>query len=81
MRSGFYEDARYCSTCETYVRYLLAVDVAYCATCGAVVSLYAERDLRRVLDTGSRGRGAERRAEDDRARAREPRRIGHIDRA
>jgi hypothetical protein len=64
MHSDFYDDVRYCSVCESYVQYLLALDTAYCVGCGGKVSLYARKDLTKLLGSDSTHKGR-RAAKDD----------------
>jgi hypothetical protein len=49
VRSSFYEDVRHCPACRIYVRYLLALDIAYCVECGRRVELFSSADMARLL--------------------------------
>lgn len=42
---NYYEDRRFCSTCRSYVRFLLSPNAAYCTDCGGSVRLFSPGDL------------------------------------
>lgn len=44
MDHGFYDDRKFCSTCETYVAYLKSVSKSFCTQCGEEVQLFSEQD-------------------------------------
>lgn len=41
---SFYDDRKYCPSCEAYVPYLISMDHSYCVACGGVVRLFSDRD-------------------------------------
>ena len=49
MRSSYYEDVRHCPACRSYVRYLLALDIAYCVECGRRCELFSTADMAMLL--------------------------------
>lgn len=54
--TNFYDDSRFCATCQTYVRFLLSPRAAYCVECGGRVRIFSQGDLekfRRTLSTRS----------------------------
>lgn len=55
MNSSFYEDSRYCPSCNAYVLYLQALSDAYCVECGGRVALYSKEDLKRILLSSPKG--------------------------
>ena len=40
----FYNDTKFCPTCDRYVRYLMSIEHSYCADCGDRVRLFSEKD-------------------------------------
>lgn len=50
MRSSYCEDVRHCSGCRIYVRYLLALEIAYCVECGRQVELFSTADMAALLE-------------------------------
>ena len=55
MLGDYYEDLRFCATCDAYVFYLLSPAAAYCSVCGAPVSLLSEGDLARLRQGAPKG--------------------------
>lgn len=42
---NFYDDRRFCSSCRSYVYYLLSPCAAYCVECSARVCLFSQADM------------------------------------
>ena len=42
--SDYYNDRKYCQTCEEYVSYLQSTSHSYCARCGEQVRLFSDED-------------------------------------
>ena len=40
----YYNDQKYCPTCDAYVSYLMSVEHSYCTTCGNEVRLFSKDD-------------------------------------
>ncbi|MFT4541315.1 MAG: hypothetical protein ACI835_003776 [Planctomycetota bacterium] len=40
----YYNDHKYCTTCNKYVSYLMSIDQSFCVECGGVVRLFSEDD-------------------------------------
>jgi hypothetical protein len=40
----YYDDRKFCTTCNGYVPYLISMDHSYCVECGGVVRLFSEDD-------------------------------------
>ena len=40
----YYSDRKYCSQCDSYVPYLMSVELSYCARCGNEVRLFSKED-------------------------------------
>ena len=43
----FYNEKKWCSQCNAYVRYMMSVDHSFCAQCGGKVRLFNETDSER----------------------------------
>ena len=43
----FYQEKKWCGSCNTYVRYLMSVNQSYCAECGTAVKLFNKEDALR----------------------------------
>ena len=43
----FYQEKKWCVTCNDYVRYLMSVNQSYCAKCGTQVRLFSKEDAQR----------------------------------
>ena len=57
MLGDYYDDQRYCATCDAYVFYLLSPATAYCSYCGDRVSLFPAADLVRFREAFAARRG------------------------
>ena len=44
MDNDFYNDRKFCPTCEDYVSYLQSMEQSYCVQCGNVVKLFSDKD-------------------------------------
>ena len=51
MESDFYNDRKYCPSCETYVSYLQSLSESYCVKCGQAVRLFSEQDWNAFHDS------------------------------
>ncbi len=40
----YYNDTKFCPTCEKYVTYLMSIHASYCTTCGGEVRLFSKED-------------------------------------
>ncbi len=40
----YYNDHKYCTTCQKYVSYLMSVEQSFCVECGGVVRLFSNDD-------------------------------------
>lgn len=40
----FYNDKKWCSSCRSYVPYLMSIEHSYCAECGTEVRLFSKED-------------------------------------
>ena len=40
----YYNDQKYCTTCNKYVSYLMSIDQSFCVECGGVVRLFSNED-------------------------------------
>lgn len=47
VNSNFGDDRRFCSSCATYVAFLVSPVAAYCASCGDHVALFSPEDMSR----------------------------------
>ena len=52
----FYQEKKWCSSCNTYVRYLMSVDHSYCVQCSNKVRLFSHDDAQRFTETVQRHR-------------------------
>jgi hypothetical protein len=43
-RFDYYSDRKYCSSCNSYVPYLMSFEHSYCVRCGAEVRLFSKDD-------------------------------------
>ena len=43
----FYQETKWCTKCNGYVRYLMSVNQSFCADCGTPVKLFNKEDLAR----------------------------------
>lgn len=43
----FYTETKWCTTCKTYVRYIMSVNASYCVHCGATVRMFNPEDSQR----------------------------------
>ena len=44
--SDFYNDRKFCDSCNEYVSYLMSVETSYCVQCGTQVHLFSKSDWR-----------------------------------
>ena len=49
MLGNFDDDHRFCTACQTYVRYLQSPEHAYCVECGQKVTLFSKDDTKIFL--------------------------------
>lgn len=42
--NDFYNDRKFCETCNDYVPYLQSIEQSYCAACGGEVRLFSQDD-------------------------------------
>ena len=57
--NDYYDDRKYCTSCDDYVPYLASVEHSYCVQCGAQVRLFSSEDWQRFksgLETKKRPR-------------------------
>ena len=40
----FYNEKKWCESCQSYVRFLMSVDHSFCISCGAPVRLFNKKD-------------------------------------
>jgi len=40
----YYQDKKWCPTCEDYVTYLMSVEHSFCVECGGEVRLFSKED-------------------------------------
>jgi len=40
----YYQEKKWCDTCNAYVRYLMSVNHSYCVACGTQVRLFSAGD-------------------------------------
>ena len=45
--ADFYQEKKWCATCNDYVRYLMSVNQSFCIHCGHAVKLFNKEDLAR----------------------------------
>ncbi len=43
-RNDYYNDKKWCPSCEDYVPYLMSIEHSYCTTCGNEVRLFSDED-------------------------------------
>ena len=43
----FYQEKKWCTTCNDYVRYLMSVNQSFCIHCSTPVKLFNKEDLAR----------------------------------
>jgi hypothetical protein len=41
----YYQERKWCTTCNDYVRYMMSVNHSYCIHCGTSVKLFNKEDL------------------------------------
>jgi len=44
--SDYYQESKYCSRCDLYVRFLQSTEACFCVECGAKVQLFSPQDKR-----------------------------------
>ena len=47
----FYQEKKWCSECQGYVRYLMSVNHSFCVDCGTQVSLFNKEDAAQFSDS------------------------------
>ena len=40
----FYDDKKFCPSCDEYVTYLMSIEQSFCTSCGAAVQLFSNDD-------------------------------------
>ena len=40
----FYNELKWCPSCDAYVRYMMSVNHSYCSDCGSHVRLFSKQD-------------------------------------
>jgi len=55
-KQDFYGERKWCEHCKDYVRYLMSIDLSYCAQCGNRVRLFSREDARKFTETVQRHR-------------------------
>jgi hypothetical protein len=45
--NDFYDDRKFCTSCDDYVPYLASVERSYCVQCGGEVRLFSSEDWER----------------------------------
>jgi hypothetical protein len=45
MHGDFYDDRRFCKSCQKYVSYLFSTENSFCINCGGPVQLMSDGDL------------------------------------
>ena len=50
-RNNYYDETKWCETCQNYVRYLMSMDSSYCASCGRKVRLFSKKDAKDFSST------------------------------
>jgi len=43
-RNSYYEDKKFCPTCDGYVAYLMSIESSFCVQCGGEVRLFSQED-------------------------------------
>lgn len=46
----FEHEKKWCTQCQTYVRYLMSVNHSYCVVCGTPVRLFSKDDAQRFSE-------------------------------
>ncbi|MAE29489.1 MAG: hypothetical protein QF724_04765 [Planctomycetota bacterium] len=41
---NYYDDRKYCESCNAYVHYLMSIDHSFCVECGSTVRLFSKDD-------------------------------------
>ena len=64
---SYYDDKKWCPTCQDYVHYLMSVERSYCVDCGERVRLFSKEDWEHFNENLSKnknkGRGRRRRTD------------------
>lgn len=42
----YYDELKWCESCQKYVNYLLSLKGSYCIDCGAEVTLFSKQDMK-----------------------------------
>ena len=50
----YYNDTKYCPSCDQYVSYLRSIQDSYCTQCGSVVKLFSKEDWAEFQREGQR---------------------------
>ncbi len=44
MNHDFYDERKWCPTCQSYVRYIMSVNHSYCVECNSQVRLFSKAE-------------------------------------
>ena len=66
-RIDFYNEKKWCESCQEYVRFLMSVDHSYCVQCGSLVRLFSKEDMQRFHEFANAQRPSQRKGRRSRA--------------